>query len=324
MSKLSKSEMKNIKKLKQQREIITMKNKIKRENKMPVTIDTYILDINTAIQSAKKANLKIFELLLDARNTLSTNEYNELKTKIDLSKSTLQKFEKIFSNRVIMNNIEQLPFSWSVLLEMTRVEDDELQKLIDDKTFNAKTTKKEVANILKSPKNVTDPDSVAEDTTSNDVTDPTSIESYDSTPSTLEPFMTNSSSVVEDTSSNDVTDPDSVVEDTSSNDVTDPTSIESYDSTPSTPSTLEPFMTNSSSVAEDTTSNDVTDPTSIESYDSTPSTLEPFMTVTIKEDVELDDVAYAKISEAELIFRLSVSDYLDVQSTTSIEMREAA
>lgn len=68
----------------------------------------------------------------------------------------------------------------------------------------------------------------------------------------------------------------------------------------------------------------MTDPTSIESYDSTPSTLEPFMTVTIKEDVELDDVAYAKIAEAELIFRLTVIDYLDVQSTTSIEMREAA
>ena len=235
---------------------------------MLLDIESYILEINTAIQSAKKANLKIFELLLDARNTLSTNEYDKLKTKIDLSKSTLQKFEKIFSNRVIMNNIEQLPFSWSVLLEMTRVEDDELQKLIDDKTFNAKTTKKEVANVLKSSKEVTDPSSVAEDTTSNDVTDP--------------------SSVVEETTSNDVTDP--------------------------------------SPVAEETTSNDVTDPTSIESYDSTPSTLEPFMTVTIKEDVELDDVR-EQIAEAERAVErvLSVySDILDIQFATLTEEREAA
>ncbi|WP_150137731.1 hypothetical protein [Candidatus Enterovibrio escicola] len=89
-----------------------------------------------------------------------------------------------------MNNIEQLPFSWSVLLEMTRVEDNELQKLIDDKTFNAKTTKKEVANILTSPKDVTDPSSVVEETSSNDVTDPTSIESTDSTSSPFEQFMT--------------------------------------------------------------------------------------------------------------------------------------
>ena len=239
---------------------------------MLLDIESYTLEINTAIQSAKKANLKIFELLLEARNTLSTNEYVELKTKINLSKSTLQKFEKIFSNQVIMNNIEQLPFSWSVLLEMTRLEDDELQKLIDDKTFNAKTTKKEVANVLTSPKDVTDPDSVAEDTTSNDVTNQTPIESYDSTPSTLEPFMT---------------DPSSVAEDTSSNDVTNQTPIESYDS-------------------------------------KSPPIHDLFMTVTFKEDVELDDLAYTKIAEAELIFRLSVSDYLDVQSTTSIEMREAA
>jgi hypothetical protein len=289
---------------------------------MLLDIESYTLEINTAIQSAKKANLKIFELLLEARNTLSTNEYVELKTKINLSKSTLQKFEKIFSNQVIMNNIEQLPFSWSVLLEMTRLEDDELQKLIDDKTFNAKTTKKEVANVLTSPKDVTDPDSVAEDTTSNDVTNQTPIESYDSTPSTLEPFMTDPSSVAEDTTSNEVTDPSSVVEDTSSNDVTNQTPIESYDSTPST---LEPFMTDPSSVAEDTSSNDVTNQTPIESYDSkSPPIHDLFMTVTFKEDVELDDLAYTKIAEAELIFRLSVSDYLDVQSTTSIEMREAA
>jgi hypothetical protein len=134
-------------------------NKITNEENKTTNKDltTFIVEINNAIQSVRKSSIEVFILLKDANEKLINKDYKELKKKINLDTSTFNKIEKIFSNSIVMDNLELLPTSWGTLYECSQLDVDTLLEKITDGSINLKSTKEQVKNIRKEQ---TDPSAV--------------------------------------------------------------------------------------------------------------------------------------------------------------------
>ena len=126
-------------------------NKITNEENKETNKDltTFIVEINNAIQSVRKSSIEVFILLKDANEKLINKDYKELKKKINLDTSTFNKIEKIFSNSIVMDNLELLPTSWGTLYECSQLDVDTLLEKITDGSINLKSTKEQVKNIRK-------------------------------------------------------------------------------------------------------------------------------------------------------------------------------
>lgn len=134
-------------------------NKITNEENKTTNKDltTFIVEINNAIQSVRKSSIEVFILLKDANEKLINKDYKELKKKINLDTSTFNKIEKIFSNSIVMDNLELLPTSWGTLYECSQLDVDTLLEKITDGSINLKSTKEQVKNIRKEQ---TDPSAI--------------------------------------------------------------------------------------------------------------------------------------------------------------------
>ncbi len=121
---------------------------MKNENEMNIVkIETYVSSINKSLISIKNANRKFFEILQDAYLELTTDEYDELVTRIDLSESTVRKMRAVFKNKTIRKNMKVLPLSWGTLYQLSLMEEKDLQQSIKNKVVTIKTTAKEAREV---------------------------------------------------------------------------------------------------------------------------------------------------------------------------------
>ena len=93
-------------------------------------LNYFITEINQSVNGIKKHHRRIFDLMLEAQTELSGDEYFQLRKKINVDRSSINKIEKITSNRVVMNNLSILPVSWSSLHQLSLIEQNWLNQFI--------------------------------------------------------------------------------------------------------------------------------------------------------------------------------------------------
>jgi hypothetical protein len=162
-------------------------------------LNTVIVDINKAILASKKSSSTIFSLLKDARK-LNADDYELVRDRIDLDKSTISKIEKIFKNSLVMTNLENLPIAWGTLYELALMSSEMLLANIKSGKINSKTTKSDAIAIRKAPAINNDVDNSE---TYGDDTDNSEIDGDDTTTSGKGSSPVKSEIIVKDASKKD-------------------------------------------------------------------------------------------------------------------------
>jgi hypothetical protein len=112
-----------------------------------VRITSNVIATNQVLGEVRGNHKKLFEVVKDAFTELSTPEFKEYRSQVDLDPSTINKIVKIIENDTISKFMDRLPISWGSLYALTSMDATDLVNAIEDGSINARTTLKEINGL---------------------------------------------------------------------------------------------------------------------------------------------------------------------------------
>ena len=106
---------------------------------------------NQVLGEVRGNHKKLFEVVKDAFTELSTPEFKEYRSQVDLDVSTFNKIVKIIENDTISKFMDELPISWGSLYALTSMDATDLVNAIENGSINRRSTLKDI-NGLKDKK----------------------------------------------------------------------------------------------------------------------------------------------------------------------------
>ena len=106
-------------------------------------VTTHVNAVNKAYRNARASSGKLFKAIYNAREELTSTDWEEFVANVECDRSTINKTVKIAECEFIRLNASQLPVAWSVLhvIATKAQEDDErLKRLLEDGELNTRTT----------------------------------------------------------------------------------------------------------------------------------------------------------------------------------------
>jgi len=121
---------------------------------MSTELNDYLCRIHEAISEARKSSYNIFAVFLEAYDNLITSEFDAFTKKVVLEKSSINKMIKICKNDTVTKYVRfgNLPESWSILYQITLLNDSDIDKFISDGSLNKNSTFKDVKDLRDSTK----------------------------------------------------------------------------------------------------------------------------------------------------------------------------
>jgi hypothetical protein len=130
-----------------------MTKKSKSQNTTPVVsspdvrIGSNVSATNQVLGEVRGNHKQLFEVVKDAYTELSTKEFKEYRSQVDLDVSTFNKIVKIIENDTISKFMDRLPISWGSLYALTSMDATDLVNAIEDGSINARTTLKDINGL---------------------------------------------------------------------------------------------------------------------------------------------------------------------------------
>lgn len=106
-------------------------------------VTTHVNAVNKAYRNVRASSGKLFKAIYNAREELTSTDWEEFVTNVECDRSTINKTLKIAKCEFIELNASQLPVAWSVLhviATIAQTDDEQLKRLLEDGELNTRTT----------------------------------------------------------------------------------------------------------------------------------------------------------------------------------------
>lgn len=106
-------------------------------------VTTHVNAVNKAYRNVRASSGKLFKAIYNAREELTSTDWEEFVMNVECDRSTINKTLKIAKCEFIELNASQLPVAWSVLhviATIAQTDDEQLKRLLEDGELNTRTT----------------------------------------------------------------------------------------------------------------------------------------------------------------------------------------